>query len=212
MEYEQLKNIYHDISKLLECHDDNDFPKILKDNIPVYLLNRTIKIFDFDYGYFTDIKLGDFITNEIDSYHDIYGVNLFYYINYIFREVFIEPENDNFEVNKFVNFSDYDLDYVIDENVELFLKECESLKEKIYAYNINDEITDPLTHDEYKTFTNGIDNIKKIIADYFNEKQYLIDEIKHLIQKSKDRIEQLNEEIDIEISHIHELEKQLNNI
>lgn len=44
------------------------------------------------------------------------------------------------------------------------------------------------------------------------KKQYLIDEIKHLIQKSKDRIEQLNEEINIEVSNIHELETQLNNI
>lgn len=212
MEYEQLKIIYHNISELLECHDDNDFPKILKDNIPVYILNRNIKIFDFEYGYFSDIRLGDFITNEIDSFHDIYGVNLFYYINYIFREVFIDPKNDNFEVNKFVEYNDYDLDFVIDENVELFLKECSSLKDKIFAYNINDEITSKLTYDELKTFNNGIDNIGKIISNCFDANNILAEELKRLIKKSKVRIENLNDELDKELSNIHELERQLNEL
>lgn len=212
MTYEQLKNIYHNIHELLECHDENDFSKILKDNIPIYLLNRIINIFDFDSGYFTDIKLGDFITNHIDSFHDIYGTDLFYYINYIFREVFIDPKNDNFEINNFVKFSDYDLDYAIDENVELFIKECNSLKDKIFAYNINDEITPKLTYDELKTFNNGIDNIKKIISNCFEENNILSNELKRLIKKSQDRIRYLNEEINKEVSHIHELGIQLSKL
>lgn len=211
MEYEQLKHIYHDISKLLECHDENDFPKILKDNIPIDLLNKNIKIFDFDYGYFTNIRLGDFITNHIDSFHDIYGVDLFYYINYIFREVFIDPQYDNFEVNKLC-MMDYDLDYVIDQNIDLFLKECDSLKEKIFVYNLNNEITSKLTEDELKTFNNGIDNIKKIISNCFEENNILAEELNRLIQKSKIRIENLNDEIDKELSHIHELEIQLSKL
>lgn len=211
MEYEQLKHIYYEISKLLECHVENDFPKILKDNIPINLLNRIIKVFDFDYGYFNDIKLGDFITNHIDSFHDIYGVDLFYYINYIFKEVFIDPTHDNFEVNTLC-MMDYDVDYVIDQNIDLFLKKCDSLKEKIFVYNINDEITPQLTDDELKLFVNGIDNIKKIITNYFDEDNILSEKLKCLIKKSQDRIDYLNEEIDKELSHIHELEIQLSKL
>ncbi len=212
MEYEKLKNIYQDIHKLLECPDENDFPKILKDNIPIDLLNRTIKIFDFDYGYFSNMKLGDFIVCHTDSFHDIYGVDLFYYVNYIFNDVFINPKYDNFEINTFVKFTDYDLDFIIDENIELFLKECKSLKEKIYVYNLNNQISFKLTDDEFKTFVNGIDNIKKIISNYFDENNILSDELKRLIKKSQDRIDYLNDEIDKELSHIHELEIQLSKL
>lgn len=203
MEFENLKNIYLDISKLLECQDENNFPKIIKDNIPIDLLNRTLKIFDFDYGYFTDIKLGDYIINKTDVFNDIYGYDLFYNVNYIFTDAFCHH-------NYFNNLIDYDLDYVIDVNLDIFSDKCNSLKDKLLSYNVMDQINPKLSEDEINTLSKCIDNIKKIILSYFDvNNNQIIHEIKFLIKKSQNRINDLNDEIDKEVTHIHELENEL---
>lgn len=208
MEFEKLKIIYHDIQKLQEYHDENDFCKIVKDNIPIDILNRVILVYDTEYCYPVNIKLGDFITNKTDVFHDIYGYDLFYNINYIFREAFIDPKNDNFTVNSFIkeeSFKD-----VIKENINLFSDECDSLKEKIAVFNLNDQVDEQLSEDELKLFYKGIDNIRNIIFKYFDtDNQYIINKIKRQINTSKIRVEHLKEKINEELTHIHELENEL---
>lgn len=168
MTIDELKDNYAEIFSLIECPDENTYPKILTDNIPVETLNKVISIFVEDgYGHYSNVKIGDFICDKNDEFHDISGIDLFYHIEEIFTWIFVYPETHNSSV-KFT-FANDEMNGFIENNLKMFINRCDGLAYYIKSANYDGQIVNPLTDEEITNFGESIKKIKETIISYFTD-------------------------------------------
>lgn len=168
MTIDELKDNYAEIFSLIECPDENTYPKILTNNIPIEILNDTISISIEDgYGYCSDIKIGDFISNKNDEFHNIYGVDLFHHIREIFTCIFVYPKYNDFRLT--FTFADGEINDFIENNLKLFIKRCDELAYFIKSANYDGQIVDTLTDEEITNFGKSIKKIEETIISYFTD-------------------------------------------